>query len=157
MPAGGGSSILLLPTGAHLVAGPDVLRAAVDRDRDDQHRGEHAKQRAVGEQDSERAPSASGSKAPTMMPDNVCMQATPSITTVLSVACRARSAGPDDAAAVRHHHGAGGAEEADADDGADRHPVWRADASVRVARDETIIAYANLNEVTNRTRWTRLL
>lgn len=38
---------LLLPTGAHFVAGPDVLRAAVDRDGDDQHHGEHSKQRAV--------------------------------------------------------------------------------------------------------------
>ena len=43
----GGSSIALLPTFAHFVAGLDVLRAPVDRDGDDQHHGEHSEQGAV--------------------------------------------------------------------------------------------------------------
>jgi len=73
-----------------------------------------------------------------MMPDSVCMQATPSITAVLIVAMPVRSADPEDATAMRHHHGAGSAEEADRDDGADRQPDRRVDASARVASMEVI-------------------
>ena len=39
---------MLLPAGAHFVAGLDILRVAVDCDRNDQHHREDAEQRAVG-------------------------------------------------------------------------------------------------------------